>query len=235
MFPSDSYGAPTELMPGDLIFKQGGDPRERIETIGGHNPNINLEMLKDIRERIRQSFFVDLFFAITNETKRMSIPEVQERIAEKLNILGSVLHSLTNELLKPSVKDAIHRVIELGWVEEAPEGLNEIDIVFVGPLSRAQRNVDAGAIQQWIASIQQMAATPQLQDALYVVNAQKASRDLASIMGVPEEDIHSEEEVQEIIQKQIEAREQILQAQNMEQSAKTGETLSKIQKNVEGK
>ena len=231
VFPSDSYGAPDSLAPGDVIFKQGGDTKEKIETIGGTNPNISLEMLRDIRTRIQQSFFVDLFFAITNETKRMTIPEVQERIAEKMNILGSALHSLTNELLKPLVEDAIDAVIKQGWVEQAPEELQDMDIRFIGPLARAQRNVDAAAIQNWVQMTQNMAATPELSDALDVVNATNASRDLAVILGVPVENVRSDDEVMQIRQARQQAQQARIEAQQMQQQADIGETASKIEKN----
>lgn len=232
VFPSDSYGAPEGLLPGDIIFKQGGDPKEKIETIASGNPNITIEMLKDIRARIQQSFFVDLFLAISNETKRMTIPELQEKIAEKMGILGTALHSLVNELLKPAVQDAVDRVIKLRRIEEAPKELQRINILFVGPLARAQRNSDAEAIRNWVATVQGMSQTPQLEGALDVINAVNASRDLADVYGVPSDDINSKEEVDAIQEARLQAQQEAMQAQQQSQQIADAEGMSKAKKNL---
>jgi len=233
IFPSDSYGTPTDVAPGDIIFKQGGDPKEKIETIGGTNPNITLEMLKDIRDRIQKAFFVEMFMAVSNETKRMTVPEVQKRISEQMNIVGSSLNSLTGELLEPAVMDVVDTVIKLGWVEEAPEELQELNVRFVGPLARAQRNVDANAIQGWIQSVQQMAQTPELASALDVINATNSATTLADIMGVPVEDVNGPEEVKVIRDGRAKAQSAQIEQANAAQAAQTGKTNSETQKNLE--
>jgi hypothetical protein len=110
----------------------------------------------DIRQRIREAFFADLFLmlAITSNTQ-MTATEVAERHEEKLLMLGPVLERLHSEILSPLIEITFEQMIEAGIIPPAPEELQnrELNVEFVSMLAQAQRAIGTNSIDRYVMSL----------------------------------------------------------------------------------
>jgi hypothetical protein len=83
----------------------------------------------DVRERIRESFFSDVFMMLANSSNpQMTATEVAERHEEKMLMMGPVLERLNNELLYPLVEVTFTHMIEMGALPPAPQELAGMDL-----------------------------------------------------------------------------------------------------------
>jgi hypothetical protein len=116
---------------------------DKIETM--FDVNLDLEHLRedimDVRERIRESFFSDVFMMLANSSNpQMTATEVAERHEEKMLMMGPVLERLNNELLYPLVEVTFTHMIEVGALPPAPQ-----ELAGHGPGRRVHLDAGAGA------------------------------------------------------------------------------------------
>ena len=111
--PTSMKNRDVETLPGGVSFYDG--QTAGIKTAFEVNLDLNalLMDIQDVRERIRGSFYADLFLMLANATDtRMTATEVAERHEEKLLMLGPVLERLHNELLDPLIEITFTRMVE---------------------------------------------------------------------------------------------------------------------------
>ena len=145
-----------ETLPGGITFIDGQGAG--IKT--SFDVNLNLLHLlgdiQDVRERVRGSFYADLFLMLANATDtRMTATEVAERHEEKLLMLGPVLERLHNELLDPLIDITFTRMVEAGIVPPAPEEMQgmELSVEFVSMLAQAQRAIGTNSVDRFVGSL----------------------------------------------------------------------------------
>ena len=112
--------------------------------------------IQDVRGRINQSFYTDLFLMLANSNRtNMTATEVAERHEEKLLMLGPVLERLHNELLDPLIEITFSRMIEAGLVPPPPEELQGVDlnVQYVSMLAQAQRAVATNGIDRFVGNL----------------------------------------------------------------------------------
>ena len=109
--PTKYKEAARARLPGGVFYVdsvgQGQPVRSAFEV------NLNLQHLmmdiQDVRERIRSSYYADLFMMLANDNRSgITATEVAERHEEKLLMLGPVLERLQNELLAPLIDIAFN-------------------------------------------------------------------------------------------------------------------------------
>ena len=214
--------------PGGLMFY---DP-----AAGGAAPiksafevNLNLQYLlediADVRQRIDQAFFVDLFMMISNiERSNVTAREIAEKQEEKLIMLGPVIEALNAELLMPLVDFTFDRMVEARILPPPPPELQGMDlqVEFIGVLAQAQRAVGIGGADRLIGTI---ASIAQLKpEALDKLNVDAIIDDYADMLGVNPEYIVANEDVavvREARQQQAQAQAQMAAMQPMADAAKT--------------
>lgn len=116
--------------------------------------------IQDVRERIRQAYYVDLFLMLANDTRSgITATEVAERHEEKLLMLGPVLERLHNELLQPLIDIAFDFAIEAGIMPRPPDEIMgaDLEIEFVSVLSQAQRIVATQGMDRLLGVVGNMA------------------------------------------------------------------------------
>jgi hypothetical protein len=150
-------GRDIERLPGGISFVDtagtGG-----IKTAFDVNLDLNhlLQDIQDVRERIKGSFYADLFLMLANQTDaRMTATEVAERHEEKLLMLGPVLERLHNELLDPLINMTFSRMVEAGVLPPPPKELqgHDLNVEFVSMLAQAQRAVGTNSIDRYVNSL----------------------------------------------------------------------------------
>jgi hypothetical protein len=116
--------------------------------------------IQDVRERIRSTFYEDLFMMIANDQRSgITAREIAERHEEKLIMLGPVLERLHNEMLSPLIDSTFDFMIAGHMLPPPPKEMQGMDlnVEFVSMLAQAQRAVGIGAIDRLIGTVGSMA------------------------------------------------------------------------------
>lgn len=140
--PSSMKGMPIDTGAGGISYypdtMQRGVPVQRLfET--RQNLEAVVMAIRDTEERLKQTFFADLFAMMINQNmrpKQMTAREVNELSGEKVALLGPILTRLNNDLLNPLVDAVFALAIDQGMIPEAPRILQgqELRVEYVSSL-----------------------------------------------------------------------------------------------------
>lgn len=155
--PDDGVVGPVRQVPGALNYYRG--QREIFQFPTSDKLPVTLEIMEEVRNRIRQTFFTDILQFVSD--KDMTATEVQQRTAERMRLLGPVLGRLEEFLgglidieddiaaaagVLPPVPEAFDE--EAGLI---PPGMDiELIVEYVGPIFQAQRQADAQGFAQMV-------------------------------------------------------------------------------------
>lgn len=117
--------------------------------------------IQDVRERIRSSYYSDLFLMMQGDTRSgITATEVAERHEEKLLMLGPVLERLQNELLSPLIDMTFNYAAQAGILPEIPPEIQGMDlkVEFISVLAQAQRAVASQGVDRLMGTVGQLAA-----------------------------------------------------------------------------
>jgi hypothetical protein len=224
--PTSLKNRELDTLPGGATYVDTSSPNGGIKT--AFEVNLRLDHLlmdiQDVRERIRGSFYADLFLMLANnQNGRMTATEVAERHEEKLLMLGPVLERLHNELLDPLIEMTFERMLEAGVVPPPPEELQgrELSVEFVSMLAQAQRAVATNSIDRFVGNLGAVAGyKPEVLDKF---DADKWADAYADMLGVDPELIVPGEQVALIRQQRAQAaqaQQQMAAAQQIATTAK---------------
>lgn len=218
LVPDDGFILPVRTVPGGLNFYRSGT-RDRIEplNIGANNP-LGENQLEQRRTAIRAAFYVDQL--ITGNRPGMTATEVIQKSSEKMRILAPLTGRLQSELLRPLIDRIFNLISRKKGFEVAPDtmGGNEIDIEYVSPLAKAQRQGDIQAsleLFQFLAPLMQV--DPNVVDYLDVDGLAKH---IIKTTGVPASVVRGEDEVASLREAKQAAREEMAAAQQQAMLAK---------------
>lgn len=218
----DSLLSPVRTVPGGLNFRRAGS--EKIEPLmTGANIPIGLDMLQDVRTRIREGFFIDQLQL--HQGPQMTATEVLQRTEEKLRLLGPVLGRLQSELLGPMIERVFGMLSRRGELPELPPVLEEANynIEYVSPLARAQRQIEANGLLRVFEIGGPLAQFDP--SSMQVIKGDETVRWLGELFGVPNHLFLSRDEVEKLKQMQAE---QAQQAQMLAQAQQGADVINKI-------
>lgn len=226
--PSAMKNYELDTLPGGVSFVDaagGGGIRSAFEV------QLDLSHLLadigDVRERIKGSFYADLFLMLANGNNgQMTATEVAERHEEKLLMLGPVLERLHNEVLDPLIEMTFERMMEAGIVPPPPEELQgqELNVEFVSMLAQAQRAIATNSIDRFVGNLGAVAGMkPEVLDKL---DADRWADAYADMLGIDPELIVPSDKVALIRQQRAQAQAQQAQAAQMAQGADMAHKLS---------
>ena len=218
LVPDDGFILPVRTVPGGLNFYRSGT-RDRIEplNIGANNP-LGENQLEQRRTAIRAAFYVDQL--VTGNRPGMTATEVIQKSTEKMRILAPLTGRLQSELLRPLIDRIFNLISKKKGFEAAPETMagNEIDIEYVSPLAKAQRQGDIQAsleLFQFLAPLMQV--DPNVVDFLDVDGLAKH---IIKTTGVPASVVRGAEEVAAIREQKQQMQAQMAQDQRTAMLAK---------------
>ena len=214
----DSVLGPVRTVPGGLNFRRPGSDYVRpLETRA--NIPIGLEMMQDLRNRIREGFYIDQLQL--HQGPQMTATEVLQRTEEKLRLLGPVLGRLQSELLSPLVSRVFGILTRSNKLPLPPPELEDMEyqVEYVSPLARAQRQVEANGLMR-VFEIGNPVFTVDPSTAS-VLNGPDVVRWLGDLFGVPSSLFKSEEEMQAMLEAQ-QQQQQMAQMMQMAEMADTG-------------
>ena len=197
------------------------------------DPKVGMSAVEYYTQQIKSLMYNDIFLTFENITKQMQNPEVQERINEKMAMLGPAVGRYMGAVLNPIIIRTIGILERRGKLPPVPDALitNPVfDIDFVSQLAQAQKRSELSSLMNGLSLVGQMAQFAP--DALDKVNSDTAIDEAWDILGAPVKVLRDDQEVENIRQARQEAQAQAQQAQMMESSAKVARDVAAGEKDL---
>ena len=125
----------------------------------------------------------------------MTATEVQARMELMQRLLGPTLGRLQSDFLDPLIERTFSILLRAGQLEEMPQGMEnaELDISYIGALTRAQSGDKMASIERWINGIIGVAEFfPEILD---IVDSDELGRVPADALAVPAKLVRSVDDV----------------------------------------
>lgn len=229
--PTSLKSRDVDTLPGGISFVDSAAPNGGIRSAFEVNIDLShlLADIQDVRERIKGSFYADLFLMLANGTNpQMTATEVAERHEEKLLMLGPVLERMHNEILDPLIEITFSRMVEAGIVPPPPDELQgiELNVEFVSMLAQAQRAIATNSVDRFVGNLGAVAGIkPEVLDKF---DADRWADAYADMLGIDPELIVPGEQVALIRKQRAEAAQAQQQAALLNQGADTAQKLGSV-------
>jgi hypothetical protein len=231
--PTSYKDAVRGRLPGGVMFADINGPAQTIKS--AFDVHINLQHLlgdiQDVRERIKSTYYADLFLMLANDTRSgITATEVAERHEEKLLMLGPVLERLHNELLQPLIDITFENLASANALPQPPEALQgmELQVEFISVLAQAQRAVAAQGVDRLLGTVSSLAAGSQDMAVWDKINKDQVIDDYGDMFGVNPEIIVPDDVVAQIRADRAKQQEAMQAAASMPEVAQTAQTASQI-------
>lgn len=191
---------PISGLPGGVTYRPPGTQPDAIKTM--YQINMPLQyMLEDIKiddSRVNAAFFVDLFLATIDSTRRqVTATEIAERHEEKLLALGPVIERLSNEYLDPNIERAFEIMFQHEELPPPPEEIEgmPLKVEYISVLAQAQQQVGIGAIEKYLSFTGYAAQFfPEAPQKIDIFNAMD---EVGTMLGVPQRIMLSDQQARE--------------------------------------
>ena len=233
--PTKYKEAAKARLPGGVFYVDSMGQNAGIKS--AFDVNLNLQHLlgdiQDVRDRIRSSYYADLFMMLANDTRSgITATEVAERHEEKLLMLGPVLERLQNELLSPLIDTAFDYANKAGILPTHPKELEgmELKVEFISVLAQAQRAVEAQGVDRLLGTVGNLAQfKPEVLDK---IDFDQVVDDYSDMYGVNPKIVIPDDKVAEIRAQRAQAAQAAQTAAAMPQLVESAKTAGDI--NVPG-
>lgn len=179
------------LIPGTIIPKAAGSSGlTKIEQAG--NFNVSDLVLRDMRTNIKKALYNEML-GTPNEKTPMSATEVAERMADLSRQIGSAFGRLQAELVNPVLQRVVYILKKQGRIKIPVINGREIKIKSSSPLAQAQHQQDVATLDRFLGIVQARVG-PQMLNIL--VKQDEVAKYVAKKLGIPEELIRSQQEMQ---------------------------------------
>ena len=217
MVPDDGFVLPIQLKPFGYTFYRSGS-QDRIEPLLQNvKLNMNLDIIRDVKERISKAFFIDQLQL--KDGPQMTATEVMQRTDESLRIMSPMLGRQNVEFLKPLTENQYSIMERRGLFERAPEILRKrkVSFVFSSAIAKAQLATEIQKVQRALSAISGVAtAQPQMLDYL---NSDNLIKYVFNSMGVPQPILNSDADVKKARNARAQAQEQQMKMQQEQHQA----------------
>lgn len=146
LIPDDGHIGPVKTYPGAFNYYRGD--KEISPLVTNANIPLSLEMMENIRNRIRNTFYVDMLQFTTDTT--MTATEVTQRTQERLRLLGPVIGRLEGEFIGATIVRTFGLLYRAKKLPDAPEKIRgkQFTVQFVSPIAMAQKQTETQGLAQ---------------------------------------------------------------------------------------
>jgi len=183
-----------DLEPAGLTVVRTMDSMEPYES--GARFDVSQLQREQLKQSIRSIFYVDQLEL--KESPAMTATEVQTRYELMQRLLGPTLGRLQSDYLDPLVQRTFNILYRAGQFGELPASISEqsdgeLDIIYTGPLVRAQRADIAQGVARWVASLAELGEIePEVLD---IPDWDAIGKELGSLEGVPAKLMRADKEI----------------------------------------
>jgi len=233
--PSDAFIMPFNQNPRAVnVYRKdkmtGGDIFS-LGTFG--NPQLGLQSVEYYSAMVKRVMYNDVFLAFDRITKQMNNPEVQERINEKMTMLGSATGRFISEMLNPAVQRTIGILMRKGKLPPPPDALIEnpdYEIDCISQLAQAQRRSEFNSLMTGLGLVGQIAQFDQ--SVLDKVNADKVVDMGWDIVGAPNRVLRTDEDIENLRSARAEMAQQQMAMEQLKQGMETAKIGTEADANV---
>lgn len=237
--PAILRNAKASIIAGDITYLDVREGQKGFSPVHEVDPRIQ-EMLADIQDhqnRIRRTFFEDLFLMLAQSDRReITAREIDERHEEKLLALGPVLEQLNQDLLDPLIDITFDMMMRQEYVPPAPEELQgqKLKVEYVSVMAQAQKLVGIAGIERFASfTLERIAgATANDPSSLDKVDVDQMIDEYGNASGVPPKIVRTDEQVENIRKGRAQALEAKQKMETIQAAGKTAKDLS--QADLEG-
>lgn len=231
--PADFRNQEENLVPGGILYADNVQQMQAVRAAYEVPLNLNylLQDIQDVRQRINEAFYKDIFMMIagTNPSARMTATEIAERHEEKMLMLGPVLERLNAEMNDRLIALTFDRMVQVGMLPPIPDELQgiELNVEFVSILAQAQRAVATNSIDRFTQNLGVLVAIkPDLADKF---NADYWADSYADLLGIDPQLIVPGKEVALIREQRAQAQAQANQIAMAKEMAGVAKDLGAAQ------
>jgi hypothetical protein len=229
MAPDDGFIGPIKQTPGGLNFYRAGMGNDLIQEFGNKGRvDLGLEMMRDVRQRIRESFYIDQLQL--QNGPQMTATEVNQRTEEKLRLMGPMLGRQQSEYLRPVLDRVFNIMLRRGKFKEVPALLRgkNVNFLYSSAIAKAQKLSEVSAISRTFTTIAPLtAADPSVQDNF---DMDETARFIANSNSLPAQLLRKKKDIKAIRQGRADAeRAQQEQESQMAQAQAAGQAAPAIQ------
>jgi len=234
--PDNAFIMPFNANPRAINYykKNALESAKDIFPFGNYgNVQIGLESLNYYSDQVRSLMYNDVFLAFDQITKQMNNPEVQERINEKMTMLGPAVGRFTGEVLDPIIIRTIGILFRRGRLPDPPDEMlmnADYQIDYISQLAQNQKRSELTALMSALNVTAQIAQFAP--EALDKVSADKTIDNVWDVTGAPIKILRSDNEVDAIRQNRALQAQQAQQMAMLQQGADVVERGSKVDKNI---
>lgn len=164
-----------------------------------------------------------------SDRRQITAREIDERVEEKLLMLGPAMESMHNELLNPIIGNTYAEMVKANMLPEPPDEISgqPLKVEYISTMAQAQKMVGIGSIERWIGFVGNVAQI--YPDARHKVDAVSAVDQVGEMLGVPQKLIRPDADVQDILKQEAAQAQQQQSLQLGMAGAQAAETLSNAQ------
>lgn len=221
---------PASVLPGGVTYvaglnTQGGVGMRPVYQVAPDFSGL-LEDIKEVQERVKVTFFSDLFMMISQLDTVRTATEIDARREEKLIQLGPVLERFENEALDPAIERTFAIMDRGGLLPPKPPALQGqyVKVEYISMLAEAQRAVSTAAIERVVAFVGNLTAVDP--NAIDNIDVDETIDLYADLMGVSPKVIRAARKVAAIRQQKQQAAQQQQQMEQTMAGVQGAQTLS---------
>lgn len=215
---------PASIQPGQLTYVPTGTGKKGFWALFEMNPAAlapMVEDLKEIRERIKDGFFVNIFMAISQMegVQPRNELELTKRDLERLQVLGPFIQLFETESAGPELKRILSIMARRGIIAPRPPSMRgvPVKIDFISILRLAQRAAETASMERTFAVAGNLSAAAKaagVPDPIRIINLDEALRSYSDMVSFPSKVLFTADEVMEHDQERAQqaAQQQALQA-----------------------
>jgi hypothetical protein len=214
---------PASIQPGQLTFVNTMTGKKGFWPLFEMNPAALAPMITDlaeIRKRLNDGFFVNIFMAISQMegVQPRNELELTKRDLERLQVLGPFIQLFETEAAGPYLKRVLAIMERRGVLMPKPPSLQNVPIKidFISILRLAQRAAETASMERTFAvagNLSSAAKAAGVPDPIRIINLDEALRTYADMVSFPSKVIYTSDEVKQIdTQKAAAARQQAMAA-----------------------
>jgi len=207
------------------------DALKAIENRG--DAQVSIEALQMEQTEIDAGLFIPQFESISNITKHMTIPEVQQRISENMYQLSPVIGIALNEYLDPINLRTFSLLDRRGIFPDPPATLKgmsykDLSIKYLSPLAKAQRQSEMIGLNAFMQVAAEMINfIPTVKD---LINGDWLTKHIAEVQGVDPRVFYDDDYVKKVRQQNAKIQMAAQKAAIAEQATKAGHNAAQAGK-----
>lgn len=219
---------PQDTLPGGITYVpsldgSGFKPAYQVEP---HIQEITQD-IKEVQERLKEVFFVDLFMMISNLQTVRTATEIDARREEKLLLLGPVIERIETEVLDKIIMRTFAIMKRRGLFEPVPPELHgaTVSIRYISMLAEVQKATETTIIERLFQFVSGLVAVKP--DALDKLDVDKGIEIYGDRLNAPPDLMRSDKDVAAIRQNRAQEQQQAAALQTGAAAAQGAQVLSK--------